>query len=94
MGKKLYKHYTQEFKAQALALGDRIGLARAAAQLGVHVTTLHGWKKAINRETEKKIESESLEQENQRLRKENEELKKVNFILKRAAAFFSQDHLK
>jgi transposase-like protein len=29
-----------------------------------------------------------------RLKKENEELKKVNYILKRASAFFAQDHLK
>ena len=29
-----------------------------------------------------------------RLKKEVEDLKSVNYILKRAAAFFSQDHLK
>jgi transposase-like protein len=47
--------------------------------------------------TEKKSDSKSksvLEAENKRLQRENEELKKVNYILKRAAAFFSQDHLK
>ena len=37
---------------------------------------------------------ETPEEELKRLRKEVEELKKVNYILKRAAAFFSQDHLK
>jgi transposase-like protein len=36
----------------------------------------------------------SVDEENARLRRENQELKKVNQILKAAAAFFSQDHLK
>jgi transposase-like protein len=33
-------------------------------------------------------------EEFRRIQKENEKLKKVNQILKSAAAFFSQDHLK
>lgn len=40
------------------------------------------------------VEVETVEEEVKRLRKENKELKDVNYILKKAAAFFSQDHLK
>ena len=57
--------------------------------------SIHTWKKkANNREPQSKVEKESLEAENKRLTKELEEQKKINYILKRAAAFFSQDHLK
>jgi len=36
----------------------------------------------------------SLVEENRRLQRELAEQKKINHILKAAAAFFSQDHLK
>jgi transposase-like protein len=38
--------------------------------------------------------AESPEEELNRLRRENQQLQKANYILKQAAAFFSQDHLK
>ena len=53
------------------------------------------WKKLNdNQEPQSKKEKVNLEEENRRLVKENKELKDVNYILKKAAAFFSQDHLK
>ena len=51
-------------------------------------------KQACEKIISKQDEAVSQEQELKRLRKENEEQKKVIYILKRAAAFFSQDHLK
>jgi transposase-like protein len=36
----------------------------------------------------------NLEEENRLLQKKVKELEQVNLILKKAAAFFSQDHLK
>jgi len=47
----------------------------------------------INKKTGKR----SMERDkkiNKKLKKENERLKQVNNILSKAAAFFSQDHLK
>ena len=96
MGRKTKRQYTLEFKQQAVELGSRIGFARAAAQLGVHVSNIHGWNQGLKKSEVKgsKKSVAGLEAENKRLERENSDLRKVNDILKRAAAFFSQGHLK
>lgn len=94
MGKSRKRQYTLEFKEQAVELAKRIGIGRAAEELGVGAVNIQRWKAKEGKTSEKLAEGETIEQENRRLRKENDELKKVNQILKRAAAFFSQDHLK
>jgi transposase-like protein len=95
MGKRKNRQYTLEFKEQAADLARRIGSTNASKQLGVPVSSIHQWKKdSVKSEPINKNGKINLEEENRRLQKENDELKKVNHILKRAAAFFSQDHLK
>ncbi len=99
MNKNKKRKYNLEYKQQAAQLAQQIGTRKAASQLGVNMSTLHSWKKASLKEevSEKKSDSKSkpaLEAEIKKLQRENEELKKVNYILKKAAAFFSQDHLK
>ena len=91
--------YTTEFKRQAVALAESLGTAVGAAkQLGVSYGALQGWKMQFGNESlagksDSKMSPAEIDEVN-RLRKENAELKKVNHILKAAAAFFSQDHLK
>jgi transposase len=96
MGAKTKRQYTLEFKQQAVDLANRIGFPRAAEQLGINDNNVHRWAKElkVSEIRESKRTKSGLEDENRRLQRENEELKKVNHILKRAAAFFSQDHLK
>ena len=95
MGKKGNRQYTLEFKQQAAELANRVGVTKAASQLGVIVGNVQRWKQNLNnQEPQSKKVKVNLEEENRRLQRENDELKKVNQILKRAAAFFSQDHLK
>jgi transposase len=95
MGKIGNRQYTSEFKQQASELAIRIGNKKAAEQLGVPMQNVSKWKKlAENKEPQSKKEKTNLEEENRRLLKEVKELKEVNYILKRAAAFFSQDHQK
>ena len=92
--------YTKEFKLQAIKLAEELGSAvQAGKQLGVPDANIYAWKKKYEGESVtavKKVEikPEELLRENQRLQQENAQLKKVNYILKSAAAFFSQDHLK
>lgn len=86
--------YTQEFKDQAVELALSMGnISAAAKQLGIRDNLIHNWKE---KQSGSGVSSrgESLEQELRRLRKENTSLKQTNHILKKAAAFFSQDHLK
>ena len=93
------RQFTREFKIQALELAQQLGnTSEAARQLGIGNAVLYSWSKKFNISLDARakpaatavIESEEMK----RLRKENDELKKTNYILKKAAAFFSQGHLK
>lgn len=92
------KKYTEDFKRQAVELAESLQSGVAAAkQLGVSDSLIYSWRVKFKKSETKdggtalqSGESEELKQ----LRRENAELKKVNYILKSAAAFFSQDHLK
>ncbi len=91
--------YTKEYKLQALELVNQLGsYAEAARQLGIKDSLLHTWKSKLNfvmkKDADKITNQNSESAEIKRLKKEVEDLKSVNYILKRAAAFFSQDHLK
>jgi len=94
------KKYNQEFRLQAVKLADELGsTVEAAKQLGVSDANIYAWRNRysgqnISAVKKAEIKPEDLAKENQRLQQENAQLKKVNHILKAAAAFFSQDHLK
>jgi transposase-like protein len=49
-GKKVRKQYTEEYKREGLARADRVGIAAAAGQLGVHESQLYGWRAKVRRE--------------------------------------------
>lgn len=92
------RSFTKEFKRQAVELADSLGnTAEAAKQLGISDGSIYHWrtrglleKDAVPSSAVGLSETEELH----RLRSEVAQLKKVNYILKSAAAFFSQDHLK
>ena len=90
---KRQKKYSPEFKARAVELAKEVGnIAEAARKLGVGKGVLHRWIYAGD--APMPVQDLSTEEKLRHLEKENAELKKANFILKQAAAFFSQDHLK
>lgn len=93
------QRYTKEYKLEALKLADQLGsMAEAARQLGLTENAIYNWKNKFGfktqKDADKQMNTTPEADEIKRLKKEVEELKKVNYILKRAAAFFSQDHLK
>ncbi len=91
------KKYTKEFKQQAVELAENLGSTiEAARQLGISDGSIHSWRtRQIVDGSRSPLPATAGEAEElKRLRHENAQLKKVNHILKAAAAFFSQDHLK
>ncbi len=88
--------FTPEFKAQAVQLArDLKSPTEAGRQLGVSESAIRGWMNKAEQVESLQAQDPSFSvEEFRRIQKENEKLKKVNQILKSAAAFFSQDHLK
>lgn len=99
MGIKNARKYTDEFKHRVVALANEIGVVEAANKLGVPNGNIYNWQAKLTNvgqvsKSDTKSFTESQDEELKRLRKEVVDLKKANIILKSAAAFFSQDHLK
>lgn len=93
------RKYTKEFKSGAVELAQSLGsVSKAAKQLGVSQANIHNWRALAAGGTDLSRSSdatpEQLRAELQRLKAEVAELRTVNHILKKAAAFFSQDSLK
>ena len=91
------RKYTEEFRKRAVELAETLGnTSEAAKQLGIDNANIYGWRTRLKAQqvTEMSNRPENAAEELARLRRENNELRKVNHILKAAAAFFSQDHLK
>jgi len=43
-GKSSRRRHNQQFKTEALALAERVGVPEAARQLGLHESQLYGWR--------------------------------------------------
>ena len=89
------KHYTEEFRGEAvrLAVEGKQSRAEIAQDLGVSTWTLREW---VGRHKERTGESrpprtETLEEENSRLRRDIDRLKMERDILKKAAAYFAKE---
>lgn len=50
--KKNRKTYTAEFKAEALKLAERVGVAEAARQLKIYETQIYNWRNAAEKVSE------------------------------------------
>lgn len=90
------KHYSKEFREQALKLSDDIGLKQAVEQLGIKYGTLSEWRKKRSKSSIDSIDSVSapLTDRERKLIKENHKLKEANEILKDALGFFAKDRKK
>lgn len=95
--KKTRKSYSPEFKEQAIQLAKEIGATQAAEKLGIEsVQTISAWVRYSKKleENQEFRELEEAKAEIKKLRKELDSERKSVAILKDAAAFFCQDHLK
>jgi transposase len=92
------RKYTQEFKVQAVELAVQLdSIQDAAKKLGISDDSIRLWKRGFEKNSDGTKTISQLAQESEeikRLKKQIHDLEKTNYILKKAAAFFSQDHLK
>ncbi len=89
------KHYSEEYKREALSLAERIGFKQASEDLGIDKSLLYHWRKMVNQAAQDGLKAfpgqgKARDEELFRLRKENAELKEANEILKKAAVIFAE----
>lgn len=94
------RQYTDEFKLEAVRLGESIGGNQAAKRLGIPESSLWNWMRLSRAGKLKAVEGAAtpvkrsvseLEAENARLRKELTSAKLDLEIVKKAAAYFAKE---
>ncbi|ARH12286.1 hypothetical protein I5189_05330 [Pseudomonas aeruginosa] len=61
--------HSQAYKDEALALAERIGVSKAAEQLGLHASQLYGWRSKKQQSQTSNEREQSLADENARLKR-------------------------
>ena len=94
---KKRKYYSKQFKIDAVKLVTEQGykVSEAARNLGIHHSSLRGWKKQLETDGNQAFPGKGHmtpeKEELYRLRKENKRLRMEREILKKAAAFFANE---
>lgn len=90
---KRRKHYTEEFKLEAVRLVKESGRTQEeiAGDLGIGKSTLSKWLRHYREEDLLAGPHEDVEKELKRLRRENELLRQERDLLKKATAFFAKE---
>ena len=84
------KRHSEEFKREALALAERIGVTDAATELGLHSSQLYGWRaKAQLEKTRGQMDQEQA-REIARLKRELVDKDEELAIVKKAVAYFAR----
>ena len=84
------KQYPQEFKDEALALAQKIGVPKAAKELGLHDSQLYGWRAKARIQQDQseleQIQATEIARLKRKLAEQTEELA----IVKKAATYFAK----
>ncbi len=87
--KKTRIKHSPEFKAEALKLADKVGVAAAARQLSLHESQIYGWRKnskkdtnTSQREQELSVEVAKLKRQLAEQAEELEIVKKGRYLLR------------
>jgi transposase len=89
--KQTRKRYSPEYRKEALVLVDKIGVAAAAKQLGLHDSQLYNWRSKSRSDDDKGVVEQQLATENARLKRLLAERDEELAILKKAAAYFAKN---
>lgn len=88
--KQTRTRHSQAYKDEALALAARVGVSRAAEQLGLHASQLYGWRSKQQQSQSSSEREQSLTDENARLKRLLAEQAEELAIVKKAAAYFAK----
>lgn len=83
--------YTDEYKQEALNLAARIGVPKAAQQLGLAASQLYNWRGKSDQRQSQGERDQQLATENVRLKRELAEAKEEAAILKKAMVYFAKE---
>ncbi len=87
---KSRQRYSPQYKSEALALAEQLGVAVAARQLGINENQLYNWRRRDRLLQDRSAEEERLLVENTRLKRQLAEQAEELAILKKAAAYFAK----
>lgn len=68
--KKTRIKHSPEFKAEALKLADKVGVAAAARQLSLHESQIYGWRKNSKKDTNTSQREQELAAEVAKLKRQ------------------------
>ena len=81
--------YSEEFKAEALALADKVGVANAATQLGLHNSQIYGWRARARVKADRSQLEQDQAAEIVRLKRKLAQQAEELAIVKKAATYFA-----
>ena len=84
------KQYSKEFKDEALALAERLGIPTAAKELGLHESQLYGWRVKYRAERDQSETKRNQVAEIARLKRKVADQAEELAIVKKAAAYFAK----
>lgn len=88
--KPIRNRYSQEYKTEALALSEKLGVPTAAKQLGLNESQLYAWRSKARLKQASSAVEDQLRTENVRLKRQLADQKEELEILKKAAAYFAK----
>jgi transposase len=88
--KTVRRQHPPEFRAEALALAEKVGVSKAAKELGLHESQLYGWRtKARAAQDRSELERQQAV-EIARLKRQLAEQAEELAIVKKAATYFAK----
>jgi transposase len=87
---KIRQRHSQQYKAESLALAEKVGVPTAARQLGLHESQLYSWRSKARLSQDRNAVEERLLVENARLKRQLAEQSEELAILRKAAAYFAR----
>lgn len=88
--KVIRKQYSPEFRKEALALAEKVGVAKAAKELGLHDSQLYGWRAKARARQDQSEREQSQAAEIARLKRKLAEQEEELAIVKKAATYFAK----